>query len=239
MNTIIKRPAMCSAKEMMMDIANRPGHTTVKLAGVRRPMSFGDSIAQVEIESLEIGGACDDVIKTLELFTPQSPVLTTELAYEPATLPDMPAIGSVYDGDIVGAYIVDEGEIYALLIADKNAEREYAWSSEYEDTEATSYADGAANTKHLFGLNECYPAASYCVAYNGGGYHLPSRLELSLIAANSEAVEAADLEGWYWSSTQNSASSAWHQRFSYGTQNYYSKANTYRVRPVRRLKLII
>lgn len=201
----------------------------VKLSGIHLSTTHGSG---VDIDSLEISGSYSDVVKTLGLFAPHAPA-------RGANTVALPAIGSIYDGDIVGAHMVDGGEVYALLVAGEDAERELAWASKYEDTGATSFSDGLANTQRLFSFseNKSYHAARYCVEYNGGGYHLPSRLELSLIAANSEAVEAAKLDGWYWTSAQISESCAGIQYFSNGNQGTGTKTNVHKVRPIRRVKL--
>lgn len=205
-------------------------NTEVKLRGVRLSTSFGGIHVQADIENIEVSGICDNVIKTLDLFEPK----TTLQTHKPNKLP---AIGSIYDGDIVGAHMVDDGEVYALLVAGKEAERELDWSRDLNDTDATSYSDGVANTKHLHSRSGVYPAARYCAIYKNSRYHLPSRLELSLITANSEAVTAAELDGWYWTSTQHSPYYAWKQHLSSGNQDSNGKTKTHKVRPVRRVKI--
>lgn len=74
---------------------------------------------------------------------------------------------------------------------------------------------------------------------------MPSLTELEKLFANKAAINAslnalgvALLEGWYWSSTENSANTAWGLGVSDGLRNAYTKSygNQY-VRPVLALKL--
>ena len=84
-------------------------------------------------------------------------------------------------------------------------------------------------------------AGMYCLGYSGGGFvdwYLPAREELSLARENRSQLAVLGMEAeWYWSSTQFSATLARLQRFSDGLQSTNSKANAYRVRPVRRLRI--
>ena len=94
--------------------------------------------------------------------------------------------------------------------------------------------NGRQNTEHLqaVGLNPAIQLKD--------GEYIPTLAELYLICLNRKAINAAmrfvggqELAGWYWSSTEFSATVAWGLNLSGGYASYYTKAsNTYRVRPV-------
>ena len=65
-------------------------------------------------------------------------------------------------------------------------------------------------------------------------FYLPARRELRLAWTSCPELFT---EGWHWSSTQNSARSAWCQYASDGLQTTDGKHNPGRVRAVRRFKL--
>ena len=94
-------------------------------------------------------------------------------------------------------------------------------------------------------------AAGFCNRYsrtnaNGEGltagkWWLPSIGEMAMIWSNFDKINyalskisgATQLQqSWYWSSTQGSASYAWHLYLYDGTMSNYYKFNQYRVRPV-------
>ena len=90
------------------------------------------------------------------------------------------------------------------------------------------------NTEHLqaVGLNPAIQLKD--------GEYIPTLAELYLICLNRKAINAAmrfvggqELAGWYWSSTESSASGAWLLNLSSGYASSSTKAtNTFRVRPV-------
>lgn len=93
---------------------------------------------------------------------------------------------------------------------------------------------GKKNTEHLqaAGLNPAIQLKD--------GEYIPTLAELYLICLNRKAINAAmrfvggqDLKGWYWSSTEYSATGAWglglHDGDAFGTTK---AADTIRVRPV-------
>ena len=95
--------------------------------------------------------------------------------------------------------------------------------------------NGRQNTEHLqaVGLNPAIQLKD--------GEYIPTLAELYLICLNRKAINAAmrfvggqELAGWYWSSTEYSATRAWHLRLYYGTAGSGTKAtNTARVRLVK------
>lgn len=93
---------------------------------------------------------------------------------------------------------------------------------------------GKKNTEHLqaAGLNPAIQLKD--------GEYIPTLAELYLICLNRKAINAAmrfvggqDLKGWYWSSTECSATGAWGLYLSDGNADNGTKAaNASRVRPV-------
>lgn len=93
---------------------------------------------------------------------------------------------------------------------------------------------GKKNTEHLqaVGLNPAIQLKD--------GEYIPTLAELYLICLNRKAINAAmrfvggqELAGWYWSSTEYSATYAWYLGLNDGGANGYPKAaGTNRVRPV-------
>ena len=94
---------------------------------------------------------------------------------------------------------------------------------------------GKKNTEHLqaVGLNPAIQLKD--------GEYIPTLAELYLICLNRKAINAAmrfvggqELKGWYWSSTESSATDAWHLYLNDGGAyyNYAKAADTGRVRPV-------
>ena len=93
---------------------------------------------------------------------------------------------------------------------------------------------GKKNTEHLqaVGLNPAIQLKD--------GEYIPTLAELYLICLNRKAINAAmrfvggqELAGWYWSSTEYSATYAWYLYLNGGGANGNTKATyTCRVRPV-------
>ena len=94
--------------------------------------------------------------------------------------------------------------------------------------------NGRQNTEHLqaVGLNPAIQLKD--------GEYIPTLAELYLICLNRKTINAAmrfvggqELAGWYWSSTEYSATYAWFLNLCYGGADGYPKAtDTFRVRPV-------
>ena len=93
---------------------------------------------------------------------------------------------------------------------------------------------GKKNTEHLqaVGLNPAIQLKD--------GEYIPTLAELYLICLNRKAINAAmrfvggqELAGWYWSSTEFSATIAWYLNLNFGNAYTSTKApGAYRVRPV-------
>jgi hypothetical protein len=80
-------------------------------------------------------------------------------------------------------------------------------------------------------------AADICANLSLGGYSdwfLPSKDELDLMYENLKVFGVGGFAvTFYWSSSEDSAFSAWAQYFGNGNQYYNGKSNTFRVRAVR------
>jgi hypothetical protein len=74
-----------------------------------------------------------------------------------------------------------------------------------------------------------------------GDWYLPSKEELNLMYQNKATIDATAnsnsgsgfASAYYWSSTEYNNDFAWKQDFGDGSQNYYGKNLTHRVRAVR------
>ena len=95
--------------------------------------------------------------------------------------------------------------------------------------------NGRKNTEHLkaVGLSDNISLSD--------GWYIPSMGEMLFIFTHRKEVNAAlekaggqpIADDWYWTSTEYSATLAWHLNLSYGNLNGSTKATlTYRVRPV-------
>lgn len=149
-------------------------------------------------------------------------------------------------GYFVGIATFSDGD-YALIDAGKASEVERIWKTSDTNTSGTnSVTDGLANSNAM--NTTAHPAARYCRQYTGGGFsdwYLPSKSELLLEYLNLRS-EVTDFQpggpnafenAVYWSSTQASDTQAWRQTFATGTQESSAKANNFRIRPMRRVKV--
>jgi 2-methylisocitrate lyase-like PEP mutase family enzyme len=99
--------------------------------------------------------------------------------------------------------------------------------------------DGAAKTTVMLGVctsGAANLADAYSVTVNGvvyGDWFLPSKGELNQMYVNRVVIGGFAF-GYYWSSSEGAASTAWDQHFLDGAQDNGSKALTDNyVRPVR------
>lgn len=159
-----------------------------------------------------------------------------------------------------GVMVVEGGKI--LVVAPTEATLYWSSAAVSAGGKTTSDRETALNdwtgktsTAAQITHNECKTesyAPGFCASYervnaNGQGltagkWWLPSLGELMMIYANMRKINyalslingATQLaETWYWSSTESSATSAWHLYLSSGTASNYTKAtNQGRVRPV-------
>jgi len=158
--------------------------------------------------------------------------------------------GAAFGGGFYAGRFFIGDQPHALIVAPKAKGQidAIAWNKSLKIVAgATSYCDGLANTKAMAKAGSTL--AKKIMKLRIGGFddwHLPSRLQLlmayhELAAAKNfarGAEEAFDF-AWYWSSTQHAegADYAWMQLFSYGYQGGGHKANEWRARAVRTIKL--
>ncbi len=161
----------------------------------------------------------------------------------------LPAFGVAIAGQggifaaIMRGHVVDgvEQAPYALLVSDAAAgEIEAVAWGEYgkEVTGTSSRSNGRANTDAM-ALANC-PAALRVREISIDGhtdFFLPSLGELNSAAAN--VPELFNTDGWYWTSTQLSRSSAFAQDFEYGNSGWNSKDYEHRARAFRAIPLDI
>lgn len=156
------------------------------------------------------------------------------------------AVRFIGDKTVAGkaAYIgIVQGSHSVAIALQDVSEDEITLTSKKDDGKGRyidSYMDavqdwqGKKNTEHLqaAGLNPAIQLKD--------GEYIPTLAELYLICLNRKAINAAmrfvggqELAGWYWSSTECSATTAWGLDLGGGYANSYAKApSTPRVRPV-------
>lgn len=142
-------------------------------------------------------------------------------------------------GIVFYIYIGSDGNQHGLIV-NKN-ESTAQWQSSSTTTNATRSWDGVYNT----GLMTASPAANYVNGLTDGGFtdwYLPSIDELSILwhnrfhankGLNDVGATLLSNNAYYWSSTENGASTAFYFYFNFGYAYYYNKASTYSVRAVR------
>lgn len=148
------------------------------------------------------------------------------------TVNDTAYIGIVQGSRSVAISLHDVSEDEITLTAKESKKDHGGYKDSYMD--AVQDWQGKKNTEHLqaVGLNPAIQLKD--------GEYIPTLAELYLICLNRKAINAAmrfvggqELAGWYWSSTESSATNAWHLSLSDGTAIPGTKAmGTTRVRPV-------
>ena len=144
---------------------------------------------------------------------------------------DAAYIGIVQGSHSVAISLHDVSEDEITLTSKKDAGKGH-YIDRYMD--AVQDWQGKKNTEHLqaVGLNPAIQLKD--------GEYIPTLAELYLICLNRKAINAAmrfvggqELAGWYWSSTECSATTAWGLSLGYGGAFSCTKATyTGRVRPV-------
>ncbi len=132
-----------------------------------------------------------------------------------------PVVGAAYGGGIC-AYLKVAGDPgyssstpHGLIVASADQAATPYWSnivnSAVTGTSANLGTGSANTTKIIAQAGHTASAAKNCRNYNGGGYsdwYLPSELELEKLCLNCTAIGVLDPEGYYWSSTEEIASTA-------------------------------
>ncbi|MBI3445609.1 MAG: DUF1566 domain-containing protein [Magnetospirillum sp.] len=166
-------------------------------------------------------------------------------------------IGTPFGGGFYAGDFLQEGKLYALIVAPKaEGEAKLQFKTSNTTTEgARSLRDGLANSNAM--ANGNHPAAAFCRDLEIGGFtdwYLPSRHEAALMAENlmpgegyvpeqttAEAFKKGGPEAfaqdWYWTSTEFGSGSAWVQRFTNGGQGNGYVGWSARVRAVRKVPL--
>jgi hypothetical protein len=139
-----------------------------------------------------------------------------------------------------GAY--SDGWRY-LECAPSETEFDAPWGAYGTTVEGTStgIGTGKRNTEliaaYLNRIGASGKAAQLCDELVIDGYDdwfLPSKDELNLMYANLKEKGMGEFgSGWYWSSSEYSADHSWIQYFGDGSQDYYDKISSGRVRAVR------
>ena len=145
---------------------------------------------------------------------------------------DTAYIGIVQGSHSVAIALRDVSEDEITLTAKESKKDHGGYKDNYMD--AVQDWDGKGNTERLkqTGLNPAIQLKD--------GEYIPTLAELYLICLNRKAINAAmrfvggqELKGWYWSSTESSATYAWTLTLNSGNARYNTKATyTGRVRPV-------
>lgn len=188
------------------------------------------------------------VFGSLELAPPDQPTLNGT---------DAPAVGEIWAGGYVAGEVnYGDGRNFVLILADKTVEVEdLQWKTSTDGSLATSMYDGYVNTQAINNVD--HPAAQACVSYQGAGYsdwYLPAPDELAVIYANlapsqtivpdflsgsTQALSAIDANDGYWTSLESSNNQAYFIAMSNGTLTSTWKNSVMRVRPVRRVEIIL
>ena len=147
------------------------------------------------------------------------------------TVNDTAYIGIIQGSHSVAISLRDVSEDEITLTSKKDNGKDHYIDS-YMD--AVQDWQGKKNTEHLqaVGLNPAIQLKD--------GEYIPTLAELYLICLNRKAINAAmrfvggqELAGWYWSSTEYSATGAWKLYLDFGSAGGGAKATTtIRVRPV-------
>ncbi|SBW79871.1 hypothetical protein PVE_R1G1985 [Pseudomonas veronii 1YdBTEX2] len=187
----------------------------------------------IEIDDFKLKGPAERMVQLFALGM-LAQTLPPAANVQPVTVSGAPAIGEYWigQGGINAGYVAACGDVPAhyLILGDEDL-GEFKWGRYQEESAATSKWDGKANTDALIAAGN-HPAAESARAYTADGH---SDFDLPA-AAQLHQAWAYDLisKGYYWSSSQRSAYSAFGLHFGAGVQYGDGKDGELRVRPVRR-----
>ncbi len=150
-------------------------------------------------------------------------------------------IGEYYGGGIV--FYVDATGQHGLISATSDQSTSAQWGcsgSSISGADGTLFGNGNQNTIDIVnGCSSLSSAAYICYNLYLNGYsdwYLPSVAELSLMRSNLYLNGYGGFSGsylYYWSSTEYNSNNAYSVLFSTGSQSYYIKGSTLRVRAIR------
>ncbi len=136
--------------------------------------------------------------------------------------------GGYFAGDIRG----DDGRIYGLIDAGKDATVRGAWGANGE-LKGLSDWDGLTNTIAL--RKRGCPVADLCAKYERDGhtdFYLPAQRELIIARANLPHLYE---KAWHWTSTPYGAGHAWAVDVEDGDVGIDGRCSEFLARPFRRL----
>ena len=210
----------------------------------------------------ELGFSCDDVVNYWKASGKlETKPLQNETVYQtPEKI--MPGMFVYVDG-LISSEIIEGRQIKAVVgsvngsdvLAVCLQEACLPWSSDWLEAKATQKMTGGKDaTRKLLEISrnkrQEAEAARWCYDYAEDGVKqgeafLPSVTELKELFVHQDAINAslnalgaALLDDWYWSSTEYSNDYAWRLGMSDGNRNAGNKDSNFRdVRPVLALKL--
>jgi len=153
------------------------------------------------------------------------------------------AVGTYYRGGII-AYLSNTNQ-HGIVAAPEDQSTGIQWyNGDYINTGTIGREMGAGklNTVKIFQIQGTGDyAAKICKDLVLNGYddwYLPSRDELNLLYQNRNAIggfmsASVTPSSGYWSSSEDSRTTAWSQRFDTGTQESHYKNSTFDVRAIR------
>ncbi|MCX6246459.1 MAG: DUF1566 domain-containing protein [Bacteroidetes bacterium] len=145
------------------------------------------------------------------------------------------SIGCSYGGGII--FYIDGTAQHGLISATTNQSANMHWGCDYTSIPGTLFAIGTGQANTTAIVNGCTEtgAARTCKDLNLNGYNdwfLPSKDELNQMYLQKNVIGGFG-SNYFWTSSQNDASTGWDQSFSNGTQGPYSKFLSDYVRCIR------
>ncbi len=150
---------------------------------------------------------------------------------------ELPAIGQALADGVFYSRTWLNGKEYAYVDLGKAREFTGEWGEYGFNIEgASSYRDGAANT---IAMAEAGSPIAKLALEIGEGVFIPSAMELAALYAAKQAGEIDGFQDrWYWSSSQYSSHFAFSTVFTGGNTLYGGKDGEFRVRAVRKIRIL-